>query len=85
MTDIKDRLVRLAKDYQEIREKTSLCGVDKERVHLLKKSFEELFPEEDVQYYVDDKDDYFVKYTKYDGVKFICLLTREEYENEKKV
>lgn len=83
MKDIKDRLARLAKDYQEIYKEISLCGVDKERVHLLKESFEELFPEEHVKYYVDDKKDYFVKYTKYDGVNFICLLTREEYENEK--
>lgn len=83
MTDIKDRLVSLAKEYQEIHKKTSLCGVDQDRVHLLKRSFDELFPEEDVKYYVDDKDDYFVKYTEYDGVKFICVLTQEEYENEK--
>lgn len=83
MTDIKDRLARLAKEYQEIHKEVGLCGVDQERVHLLKESFEELFPEEDVEYYVDDKDDYFVKYTKYNGINFICLLTREEYENEK--
>lgn len=83
MKDMKDRLVSLAKDYKELHNEIRLCGVSEGRVHLLKKSFDELFPEEDFEYYVDDKDDYFLKYTKYDEVTFICLLTREEYENEK--
>ena len=81
MKDIKDRFISLAKDYQALNKEALICGIGENYVHLLKKSWEQLFSNETPQYYVDD--DFYVKYVKYDGMNFICLLTREEYENEK--
>ena len=83
MTDIKDRLVKLAKDYQALNKEVLICGIGENYVHLLGKSWEQLFSDETPQYYVEAESGFFVKYVKYDGMSFICLLTREEYENEK--
>lgn len=83
MKDIKDRLVSLAKEYQEIEKDAGLCGIGEDYVHLLKESFEKLFPKEDVKYYINEETNFFAKYAKYDGMNFVCVLTTEEYENEK--
>lgn len=83
MTDIKDRLVSLAKEYQELDKEAFICRLGENQVQLLKGSWEQLFSDETPQYYAIAESNYFIKYVKYDGIKFICLLKQEEYENEK--
>lgn len=77
---MKDKLAALAKEYEKLYENTGLCGIDTNSVHLLRKDFEEMFPE----YETRDRDDseYATEeFTVYNGVKFFCLVNkRQEHE-----
>lgn len=76
---MKDKLVALAKEYEKLYENTGLCGIGTNSVHLLRKDFEEMFPE----YETRDRDDseYATEeFTVYNGVKFFCLIDGQEHE-----
>lgn len=76
---MKDKLAALAKEYEKLYENTGLCGIGTNSVHLLRKDFEEMFPE----YETRDRDDseYATEeFTVYNGVKFFCLIKGQEHE-----
>lgn len=77
---MKDKLAAYAKDYAKLYDECNgLCGIDENRVHLLRKDFEEMFPE----YETRDRDDSEYpteEFTVYNGVKFFCLIKGQEHE-----
>lgn len=78
---MKDKLAAYAKDYAKLHDECNgLCGIDENRVHLLRKDFKEMFP----KYETRDRDDSEYdteEFTVYNGVKFFCLVNkRQEHE-----
>lgn len=77
---MKDKLAAYAKDYAKLYDEcTGLCGIDENRVHLTRVTFEEMFPEHESK---DREDDEYPteEFTVYNGVKFFCLVKRQEHE-----
>lgn len=77
---MKDKLAAYAKDYAKLYDECNgLCGIDKDRVHLLRKDFEEMFPEYETR---DRNDSEYAteEFTVYNGVKFFCLIKGQEHE-----
>ena len=77
---MKDKLAAYAKDYAKLCDECNvLCGIDENRVHLLRKDFEEMFPEYESK---DREDDEYPteEFTVYNGVKFFCLIKGQEHE-----
>lgn len=77
---MKDKLAAYAKDYAKLCDEcTGLCGIDENRVHLTRVTFEEMFPEHESK---DREDDEYPteEFTVYNGVKFFCLVKRQEHE-----
>lgn len=82
---LKDELVKLANDYDYLYEKVDgFCGVGyiggQLYIQLLKSTFDEMFPNESVEYYGEEESDYYRKCVEYDEVVFMCLIEKEEYE-----
>ena len=46
----------------------------------MKSTFDEMFPDESVEYYGEEECDYYRKCVEYDEVVFMCLIEKEEYE-----
>lgn len=77
---MKDKLAAYAKDYAKLCDEcTGLCGIDENSVHLTRVTFEEMFPEHESK---DREDDEYPteEFTVYNGVKFFCLVKRQEHE-----
>ena len=77
---MKDKLAAYAKDYAKLCDEcTGLCGIDENRVHLTRVTFEEMFPEHESK---DREDDEYPteEFTVYNGVKFFCLIKGQEHE-----
>ena len=77
---MKDKLAAYAKDYAKLCDECNgLCGIDKDRVHLTRVTFEEMFLEHESK---DREDDEYPteEFTVYNGVKFFCLIEGQEHE-----
>ena len=77
---MKDKLAAYAKDYAKLYDKCNgLCGINEYRVHLLRKAFEEMFPEYETR---DRNDSEYPteEFTVYNGVEFFCLVKGQEHE-----
>lgn len=77
---MKDKLAAYAKDYAKLHDECNgLCGIDEDRVHLLRKDFEEMFPEYETRNR-NDSEYSTEEFAVYNGVKFICLVKGQEHE-----
>lgn len=77
---MKDKLAACAKDYTKLYDECNgLCGIDENRVHLTRATFEEMFSEHESR---DRKDDEYPteEFAVYDGVRFFCLVKRQKHE-----
>ncbi len=64
---MKDKLVALAKEYEKLYKNIGLCGIATNSVHLLRKDFEEMFPEYETRDRNDSEYDT-EEFTVYNGV-----------------
>lgn len=76
---MKDKLAALAKEYEKLYKNTGLCGIGTNGVHLLRKDFEEMFPEYETRDW-EDSEYGAEEFAVYDGVEFFCLVNRQEHE-----
>ena len=77
---MKDKLAAYAKDYAKLHDECNgLCGIDEDRVHLLRKDFEEMFPEYETRNR-NDSEYPTEEFTVYNGVILICLVKGQEHE-----
>lgn len=80
--NILDRLTELQKEYKDLKKEVRLAGVDEQNIHLSTRELFSLFDSDDLEIVDFEREgDYpYEAATEYKGVKFMTLLTEEEYK-----